>query len=197
MELGLFKAEGAVMRARPLLVLFVFCLPLSLTAQTPDRVEIFGGYSHSTYSIFGRYSGPWQRFGYNGFEASVAAKLIPHVAAELDFANGFGNPNGDSSTVRTIMGGPRIFANFGHTEVYGHFLVGELTLHVGGSGSAYAVAAGGGANIWVTRHIGARIIQFDYIHSGFISAAVFGAGAGTGGQNNFRISTGVVFRFGN
>ena len=185
------------MRARTLLVLFVFLLPLSLTAQTPDRVEVFGGYSYSTYSIFGRYSGPWQRFGYNGFEASVAAKLVPHVAAELDFADGFGNPNGNSSTVRTIMGGARIFANSGKAEVYGHFLVGNLTFSVGGSGSAFAMAGGGGANYWVTRHIGVRIVQFDYIHSGFISAAVLGSGASTNGQNNFRISTGVVFRFGN
>lgn len=180
-----------------LLVLFVFLLPLSLTAQTPDRVEIFGGYSYSTFSIFDRYSGPWQRFGYNGFEASAAAKLVPHLAAELDFADGFGSPNGNSSTVRTIMGGPRIFKNFGNATVYGHFLVGNLTLNIGGSGSAYAVAGGGGANIWVSRHIGARIIQFDYIHNGFIPAAVLGSGASTGGMNNFRISTGVVFRFGN
>ena len=177
------------------IVLFSIALPVSLAAQTPDRFEVFGGYSYTTFSIFDRYSGPWQRFGYNGWEAAVAATLVPHLAVEGDFAGGFSNPNGSSSTVRTFMGGPRILGNFGKTSVYAHALVGGVSFAVGGSGSAMAVAAGGGANIWATHRIGARIIQFDYLHTGFISAAVLGNGATTNGQNNFRISTGVVFRF--
>lgn len=74
-------------------------------------------------------------------------------------------------------------------------LVGELTFAVGGSGSSMAVAAGGGANIWATRHIGVRLVQFDYLHSSFIFAAAQGGAASNNGQNNIRISTGVVFRF--
>lgn len=177
------------------ILLFSGVLPLSLTAQTPDRFEIFGGYSYTTFSIFDRYSGPWQRFGYNGWQAAVAATLVPHLAVEGDFAGGFSNPNGNSSTVRTFMGGARVFGDFGKAEVYAHVLVGELTFAVGGSGSSMAVAAGGGANLWATRHIGARLVQFDYLHSSFISAAVLGNGATNNGQNNIRISTGVVFRF--
>lgn len=187
------------MRTRSLLPWFIIALLGTCAAQeqsVPDRVEIFGGYSYSTFSIFDRYSGPWQRFGYNGFEGSAAFKLLPHLAAEGDFAAAFASPNGNSSTVRTVMGGPRIFTNFGKATIYCHFLVGDLTLHIGGSGSALALAGGGGADIWVTRHIGARIVQFDYLHNRFISAAVLGNGAGTSGQNNYRISTGVVFRFG-
>ena len=175
------------------LVLFVTLLfsvvPMSLRAQTPDRLEVFGGYSYTTFSIFDRYSGPWQRFGYNGWEAAVAAKLVPHLAVEGDFAGGFSNPNGNSSTVRTFMGGARVFQNFGKAEVYAHVLVGGLTFAVGGSGSSMAVAAGGGANIWATRHIGVRLVQFDYLHSSFISAAVLGTGATNNGQNKIRIST--------
>lgn len=184
------------MRARSLLVLFVLLLPSFLRAQNPEGVELFGGYVHPTFSIFGKYSGPWTRFGYNGFEASAAFKLIPHLAAEADFTDAFASPNGDSSTVRTFMGGPRIFANFGNATVYGHLLVGGLTFNLGGSGSSYVVAGGGGANFWVTRHIGVRLIQFDYLHNGFIQAAVLGNGAGNNTQNNYRVSTGVVFRFG-
>lgn len=82
------------MKARCLLVLCAILLPLSLSAQTPDRFEVFGGYSYTTFSIFDRYSGPWQRLGYNGWEAAVAAKLVPHLAVEGDFAGGFSNPNG-------------------------------------------------------------------------------------------------------
>ena len=121
------------MKTTLLLVLFSIFLfsvlfPLSLTAQTPDRLEVFGGYSYTTFSIFDRYSGPWQRFGYNGWEAAVAAKLVPHLAVEGDFAGGFSNPNGNSSTVRTFMGGARVFQNFGKAEVYAHVLVGGTEL---------------------------------------------------------------------
>lgn len=192
-------------RLRPHPTVFIYCvlaivllsitLPRSLAAQTPDRFEVFGGYSLTTFSIFDRYSGPWQRFGYNGWEAAVVATLVPHLAIEGDFAGGYSNPNGNSSTVYTFMGGPRIFGNFGKTSVYAHVLIGGVSFAVGGSGSAKAVAAGGGANIWATRHIGVRMIQFDYLHTGFISAAVLGNGATMNNQNNFRVSTGVVFRF--
>jgi len=184
------------MRARPLLVLFVLLLPPFLRAQNPDSVELFGGYVHPTFSIFDRYSGPWTRFGYNGFEASAAFKLIPHLAAEADFADAFASPNGNSSTVRTFMAGPRIFANFGNATVYGHFLVGGLTFNLGASGTSYVVAGGGGVDLWATRHIGVRLIQFDYLHNGFISAAVLGNGAGNSAMNNYRFSTGLVCRFG-
>ena len=68
------------------IVWFSIALPLSLAAQTPERFEVFGGYSYTTFSIFDRYSGPWQRFGYNGWEAAVAATLVPHLAVEGDFA---------------------------------------------------------------------------------------------------------------
>lgn len=190
--MGLSRVSGFVLLA---IMLLSIAFPFSLAAQTPDRFEVFGGYSYTTFSIFDRYSGPWQRFGYNGWEAAVAAKLVPHLAVEGDLAGGFSNPNGNSSTVRTFMGGPRIFGNFGKASVYAHVLIGGVTFAVGSSGSATAVAAGGGASIWATRHIGARIIQFDYLHTGFISAAVLGNGATMNGQNNFRISTGVVFRF--
>ena len=188
------------MRTPFLLPLFILALLGAAAAQeqsAPDRVELFGGYSRPTFSIFDRYSGPWTRFGYNGFEASAAFNLMPHLAVEVDFADAFASPNGNSSSVRTFMGGPRIFTNIGKATVYGHFLVGGLAFSIGGSGSSYVVAGGGGASLWVSRHIGVRLIQFDYLHNGFIPAAVLGYGAGSSGMNNYRFSTGIVFRFKN
>jgi hypothetical protein len=38
--------------SQPLLVRFVLLIPLSLTAQNPDRIEVFGGYSRTAYSVF-------------------------------------------------------------------------------------------------------------------------------------------------
>jgi hypothetical protein len=56
------------------------------------------------------------------------------------------------------------------------------------------MAAGGGADWWFSRYVGARLIQADYLRNTNSAAAQTGVG-GTGSGNNFRISTGIVFRF--
>lgn len=183
------------MRARLVLLFFGFLLPLSASAQN-DRVEFFGGYSYTGYSVYDLYSGPWERFGYNGWEAAAAVKLVPHLGAEFDFGGGYGSPYGHTSSLRTYMGGPRVSADFGKASVYGHILFGGLTLTDQGyssSTTSFATALGGGADFWFTQHLGARLIQADYIRN-TNSAATQGL-ATSGGANHFRISTGVVFRF--
>jgi len=106
------------MRARPLLVLFVLLLPLSLRAQNPDRVEVFGGFSYLAYYIYPAYIGPWTEIGYNGFEASAAFHLVPHLAAETDFTF--------QSGIQTYMGGLRVSAGLRKATLYGHVLFGGL-----------------------------------------------------------------------
>lgn len=180
--------------------LLVLCaIACSGLASAQDRIEVFGGYSYTSYAVFGLYSGPWVTRGFNGFEASGTFKLMPHVGAEVNFVHGF------SSTYRyslgTIMGGPRISANFGHLAPYGHLLFGDLTFNTSGltpTASSFALVLGGGADLWVSRHFGARLIQFDYLRNNN-SAAVLGFAPGpgiTGPGNRYRIATGVVFRFG-
>lgn len=184
------------MQARPLLVLFVLLLPLSLTAQNSDRVELFGGYSHFGYGVYQRHSGPWVTQGFNGWEASATFGLVPHLGAEVDFAGG---SDSASESLRTYMGGPRASANFGKVGLYGHALFGELSFNGAGTASSFAFALGGGADFWFSRHIGARLIQFDYLHNNN-RAAVLGFEpsntAQNGPGNGYRIATGIVFRFG-
>jgi hypothetical protein len=186
-----------MMKVRLLLVLFIFLLPLCASAQQNDRVEAFGGYSYTGYSIYDLYSGPWERFGYNGWEAAAAVKLVPHLEAEGDFAGGSSSPYGHSSSMHTYMGGPRVSGSFGKVSVYVHLLFGELSLSVkdfSPSTSSFVTAFGGGAEYWFSRYLGVRVIQADYLHN-TNSAATQGI-ATSGGANQFRISTGVVFRFG-
>lgn len=164
-------------------------------AQQPDRVELFGGYSYTRYSVYDLNSSSWNRFGYNGWEAAANAKLTSIFAAEVDFSGGSASPYGQSSTLHTYMFGPRISANVRRATVYGHVLFGGLTFNIAGlSSTSFAADFGTGADLWLTHHFGARLIQADYIESDNIAAAR--GVSSTYSRNQGRISTGLVFRFG-
>ena len=176
-----------------LTALFTLLFTAGANAQQSDRIEVFAGYSYTGYSVYQLYSGPWTRFNFNGWEASATAKLAPHVGVEGDFGGGYGS----SYKLRTYMGGPRVSAAFGNANIYGHVLFGGLTFENQGysrTTTSFAMAVGGGADWWFSRHVGARLIQADYLRNTNSAAAQTGVG-GTGSGNNFRISTGIVFRF--
>ena len=187
------------MRARFLLVLCVFLFAVAASAQQSDRLEVFGGYSRTGYGVYQQYSGPWVSAPFNGWEASATANLRPHVGVEVDFAGGYSSTNHWS--LRTYMVGPHFSTNAGRLGVYGHALFGGLHFDNGGLSSAatsFAFALGGGADLWFSRHIGARLIQFDYLRNNN-QAAVLGfepvSTAKNGPGNSYRIATGIVFRF--
>jgi outer membrane immunogenic protein len=101
------------------------------------------------------------------------------------------------------MGGPRVTAKLRKASFYGHVLFGELTYRISSKGSAesspfsssdtsFAMAVGGGADYWLSRRIGVRLVQADYLRNNNTEPGYF---AHPGQHANFRISTGVVFRF--
>jgi hypothetical protein len=181
--------------SRLFLVMFLLATSLITTAQErPDRIEAFGGYAFSQYYVYSLYSGPWRRMNFNGWDASAAFKLAPHIAAEADFAGLYSSTT--HNTLRTYMGGPHISTDLGRVTVYGHLLFGGLNASgfTAPSATSFALALGGGADIWLNRHIGVRPIQFDYLHNRNDAAAQTGT-AGSGSGNNFRITSGIVVRF--
>jgi opacity protein-like surface antigen len=54
------------------------------------------------------------------------------------------------------------------------------------SSNAFAMTAGGGADVTLTRHVSLRAIQVEYLYTHFGGAS----------QNNLRLQSGVVWRFG-
>ncbi len=118
--------------------------------------------------------------------------IVPHVGLEADFGSGFfGNQYGSgTSKIYSYMGGPRIFIDRGNGRFYAHGLFGGMTFSSPGavSSTSLAVAVGGGADLWFSHHIGVQMVQVDYIHN---NNNVLGPS-----HADFRISTGVVFRFG-
>lgn len=175
------------MKAKLLLVLCGLLIPLNLRAQ--NRIDVFAGYSFLGYYTYQAYTGPWTLNDYNGFEASAAFHLVPHLAAEADFSF----ENGPQK-IQMYLGGPRVNIGYGKANFFAHGLFGGLrdATSAGGANTTFAAAFGGGVDYRFTRRIGLRLVQADYIR---VNQSLGGYTANVSGHGNFRISTGVVFRF--
>jgi outer membrane protein OmpA-like peptidoglycan-associated protein len=119
--------------------------------------------------------------------------LSPIAASNPTLTNPFATDGGFS----TVLFGPRLnLRKFDHFVPFAEFLIGFA--HAGGAvtggGSQYtfALAAGGGVDLVLWKHLAWRIAELDYLQTNFTGVGV-GANAR---QNNFRAGSGVVFRFG-
>src|SRR5580704_4583595 len=109
------------------------------------------------------------------------------------------NVNGASTHggITTFLLGPRVnLRKFDYFIPYAEFLLGGT--HVGppmtgaGSQSAFALAAGGGVDIALTKNIVWRFAELDYLMTNFSGPSV----GGNARQDNLRLGTGIVLRFG-
>lgn len=180
-------------------LLCTFLFSVQAVAQDTNRMELFGGYSRTAYSVFSLYSGPWRPAPFNGWEASAAFPFRPWLAVEADLVGGYSPSNHYS--LRTYMGGLRVSKQVGNLTLYAHGLLGALTFNSGGLTATATSAAGvlgGGADFWFRRHIGARLVEVDYLRNNNPAAVLgFEHGPGTTGPGNtFRFATGIMFRFG-
>jgi opacity protein-like surface antigen/outer membrane protein OmpA-like peptidoglycan-associated protein len=178
------------------------------------RAELFFGYSYlrgvPTLSPGNRME--WL----NGGSASVAFNLNRYLgivgdfggfkATELDLTGAGANPARAakaSGTAFTYMAGPRLsFRKYDRFTPFAQALVGgvhasEVTL----SGSrctplptenALVLAAGGGLDLKVHRHIAIRLVQAEYFMTRFADLTTGNRQT----QNDVRLSTGVVLGFG-
>jgi hypothetical protein len=108
-----------------------------------------------------------------------------------------GSHVGTKSSLDTYLFGPRLnLRKFDHFVPFGEFLVGgahgSSALTGDSSQSAFALAAGGGIDVVLTKNLAWRFAQLDYLMTNF-SGSGLGASAR---QNNFRAATGLVFRWG-
>jgi len=182
------------------------------------RVELFLGYTHfgtsSTDATVGN-----RMVGLNGGSTSLALNLNRYVGLVADFGGydanrlqltgtGANQPLvvNASGTVYSYLFGPRIsFRNSSRFTPFAQALFGGVhasdvtASNCAGSGctplpaqSAFAMTAGGGLDIGLSRHFSIRAVQAEYMMTRF-SDINTGAGAS---QNDLRLSSGLVFRFG-
>jgi len=199
-----------------IVVVFVLFWLVSLAgAQIPTSGNVFVGYSYYNTTVAGA-----SRSSTNGWEASFEGKIVPFLGLVVDFDGhysgtvnfpvsectgivcpvqpaGAGIPPGGgylSATIseRNYLFGPRVSVSAGRFRPFGEFLIGGSHIAANsaasapsfGSETSFATAIGGGIDYRLIRLLAWRL-QGDYLHASF-----FGAG-----QNNVRISTGIVLRF--
>ncbi len=159
--------------------------------------EWFLGYSY----INGRVGSGIPSYNANGGSSSIAYNFKRWIGVVADFG-GYHTGTIDHVSVDvnqfSYLFGPRLNYRFGDRDretFFGQLLVGGVhgsatLLGASGSGNGFAMAAGGGFDVGVAKHVALRLGQFEY----FLTNYDFGTGYRP--QNNFRLSSGVVFRWG-
>jgi hypothetical protein len=187
------------------IVFFLLLIPWTLAAQDKPLVEIFGGYSHfwmpSGFAPdYGRdYT--TERASLNGWNVTAKVNLNRWVGIDADFGGYYGKAAATYSqpfvvsyardfSIGTYLFGPR-FSYRGNRRLtlFSHALLGMVVLArlpiFNTSKSSFCQAYGGGLDINLAKHVAIRAMQADYVRSSLSSK----------GENNFRLSTGLVFRF--
>ena len=169
-------------------------------AQMPTSGNVFFGYSFENTGSTALDG--ITRANLQGWEGSLEGKLVPFLGIVTDFSGHYGTqtytvptPNGLETISLTgheyeVLFGPRVSVPVGKFPPFGEFLVGLAHISPSASGASlttdtsFATAVGGGIDYKIVRPLALRV-EGDYLHTSFFSS----------GQNNLRLSTGIVFRF--
>jgi opacity protein-like surface antigen len=194
------------------LLMLLFSSLLALAQDTP-KFEVFGGYSYANAS---RLSTPDRR-NMNGWNASLTGNFNQWVGIVGDVSGYYGSSGAfpialgacltsscvftpiaanAHSTVHTFLFGPQVSWRRSGVIPFAHVLLGaghqslKITTNpplgspFHNTSGGFAMALGGGVDIPLTDRLALRF-QPDYLQTRFFR----------GTQDNFRVSTGLVFRF--
>ena len=167
------------------LVLVVHGLAVVSVAQSPDRVELFAGYSYVDNDFSLSSQG-----GMQGWNAAGTLEVAHHVGVTADFAGYYPNAN-----VYTYLFGPQVSFEMNRVRPFAHVLFGRASVNHNGyltSQSSFSSAAGGGVDFGLTRRFAVRG-QVDWLHTQF--GTFDGQGGSVFHPNVVRISPGLVVRF--
>lgn len=181
-----------------LLLAAIGAAPALQAQQEPSKVELYGSYDYVRFNVNAKVSGqpPSQTFNANG----GGGELVLNVNNWLGVLGDLGGYWATSTANSTIHGaaipylfGPRV--NLGHGKVtpFVQVLLGGVATSSGieqiGWQSHFAMTAGGGIDVRISKHFSIRPVQAEY----FMTKIPDGL---NNRQNNFRLGAGIVFRFG-
>lgn len=160
---------------------------LFATAQSTSKLDVFGGYSYFN----GATAGGGGTYSLNGWNAQATYNLNRWLGATADFGGYYGSPFGPSASTHSFLFGPTISMRTPRFTPYAHVLFGvdrdsASIFGATASNSAFAMAVGGGLDIPVKGRFAIRAAQVDWLRGTNFSNT----------ENNLRVSTGVVFHFG-
>ncbi len=171
------------------------------SAQNIPAVDVFGGYSYLSFQVPASPESTAQRLKLNGWDFSASVGLFHHFGVEGDISGHQLNDCGGNSSLNcdnlSYMFGPRFTLGNHASKFTGfvHGLVGQDRADILSSGTtvsdtSLSLAAGGGVDYWLFRHVGVQLGPADYIFARHLNS--FGAA----NQSDLRVSGGIAFRFG-
>jgi opacity protein-like surface antigen len=193
---------------RKISLCFLLLLASRASAAAQDvypKAEIFAGYSYFNASpktdrisdlIFSN------RISQHGFGANVGFNLSKRFGVVVDYSHQSADKrildlDTDTSTV-LYMFGARFSARSDGMTAYGQALIGGArrtakSSAIDISATDLALAVGGGVQLDINKHIGFRLMQFDYVPTRGADAT---PGIGRRWSQNFRAQAGFVLKFG-
>lgn len=180
-------------RMRKLFILFGFALFATSIAQAQETrgMEVSGQYQYVRINP-GQGAPSINCQGAGGTFAANVNRWVG-IVGDVGYCKLTGQAAGVSAHDINYLFGPRFsYRNYGRFTPYAQVLFGgeRATASATGIGSAssnaFAMTFGGGADFRLSRHLAFRAIQLEYLYTHFGGAK----------QNNLRLQTGLVYRFG-
>jgi opacity protein-like surface antigen len=184
------------MRLVTLVGLAFLLFATAVNAQIPTKGNVYFGYSYARADL-----APGGSANLNGWDASLEGKVLPLLGIVADLGGNYGGqqvsvrcpepcaPVRENGSAHTFLFGPRMSVSAGKFTPFAHVLIGAA--HVGARGSgfsssdtSFATALGGGLDYKLVKGVAWRF-QADYLQTRLFSTT----------QDNFRFTTGLVFRF--
>ncbi len=174
-------------------------LPLAAAAEDAPKVDLYLGFSVVRAPLGAVPPNPVpvgvNLYGGGGSLAYNVTKEVG-IVADVGVYNVSGGPGG-SGHLSSYLFGPRLsYRGNRRFRPYLHLLVGAA--HTGRqvfeaplTQNSFALTAGGGLDIKLFHHVALRLGQAEVFHTKFR----VGTSTTPRGQNNLRVSTGIVFSF--
>jgi outer membrane immunogenic protein len=164
----------------------------SAKAQENRGFEVSGSYQFVRFNPGGGADGANCHGGSGSGAAYLSSRI--GIVGEFGACKVTGLPSGVTAHGLNYLFGPRVYfpTSRGRVFPFAQALFGGEQFSAGlsgfgsGSTSAFAMTAGGGADVTLTRHVSLRAIQVEYLYTHFSGAS----------QNNLRLQSGLVYRFG-
>jgi len=187
-----------------LIAAFALALPVIAQAQESPRTEIFSGYSY----LRADDNGAGLDRDLNGFNVSGNITVLRRwLGIKADVSGHFGQtpiatgvPSTDQRQFLFLFGPQFSLRRSGKIQPFAHTLAGftRTTLKNDAVGvsitdTGFAFAIGGGVDVKaLSSKLSVRLFQADYVLTKFGDSALTGGNT----NNNVRVSTGIVLRFG-
>jgi hypothetical protein len=186
------------------LFLLVLLLAMPSLAQEFRPWEVFAGYSFQRADVREYYKTSPIIYTFrhhyanlNGWETAVTENVNHWFGGTLEFSGYYKTPQflnvSNREQLYTILYGPRFSYRKPYGTAFVHGLLGAARTSVDvvptgphATDYSFALDMGGGVDLTLTNQTAVRLLQLDYLRTNALGSS----------QNNYRLSAGIVLRFG-